>query len=232
MWGRRVVRGFTLIELMLSVSFIAVLLLAIAMLVIQMSAIYNKGLTLREANQAGQFISSEVQRALNQTYSNAVEVAELPESQGGRLCVGGTVYAWNYPGNNNTGFERTDAINQIGDPRSSNVRFVKTSGATDQYCQVQSNGTWTSLPADATELLSSGNANIAIHSFSLDKSSVAEDSTQTIYTIKIIIGTPNTGLITEGNSRRCKADDKKDDEWCAVNEFNFTARSGNREVLK
>ena len=71
--------GFTMIELMLSVTFIAILLLAIAMLIIQMSGMYNKGLTLREASQAGQFISSEIQRSLNQTYSNAVVYVNLPD---------------------------------------------------------------------------------------------------------------------------------------------------------
>jgi len=223
--------GFTMTELMLAVSFIAVLLLAIAMLIIQMSAIYNKGLTLREANQAGQFISSEIQRSLNQTYSNAVKMAELPEGQGGRLCAGGTVYAWNYPGANGAGLQRVDAINEIGTPPSANVRFMKFTGSAEAYCQTV-DGSWRKPPSTASELLSGGNANIAIHSFSLNKSPVPEDETQTIYTVKMIIGTPHVGLIEEGNSLRCKAANKDDDEWCAVNEFNFTARSGNREVLQ
>lgn len=230
MMSNKLQRGFTMTELMLAVSFIAILLLAIAMLIIQMSAIYNKGLTLREANQAGQFISSEIQRTLNQTYSNAVAYVELPEAQGGRLCAGGTVYAWNYPGANGGGLQRVNAINQVGTPPSANVRFVKFTGSADTYCQAASG--WKELPPAASELLSGGNANIAIHSFNLEKSTVTEDGTQTIYAVKMIIGTPHVGLIEEGNSLRCKAGDKKDDEWCAVNEFNFTARSGNREVLQ
>ena len=215
-----------MVELMLSVSFIAVLLLAIAMLTIQMSGIYNKGLTLREANQAGQFLSSEVQRSLNQTYSRAVEVVSFPDGVGGRLCAGGTVYAWNYP----SGFTRVDAVNKLNE--SADVRFVKFSGSIEMYCQAQTDGTWTPLPNSAVELLSGGNANIALHSFSLNRSDVPEDSTQTIYTVKMIVGTPSVGLVTENNTLRCKAGDKKDDEWCGVNEFTFTARSGNREALQ
>ncbi len=223
--------GFTLVELMLSISFIAILLLAIAMLIIQMSAIYNKGLTLREANQAGQFISSEIQRSLNQTYSNAVEAVEFSDGHGtygGRLCAGGTVYAWNYP----SSFSDTHAINRVGTSAdASDVRFVKFSGTADKYCQ-QNEDTWEQLPYNATELLSEGNANIAIHSFSLERSVVNEDNSQTIYTVKMVVGTTNVGLVTDANGTRCNDGNKKDDEWCAVNEFGFTARSGNREVLQ
>jgi len=218
-----------MVELMLSITFIAILLLSIAMLTIQMSGIYNKGLTLREANQSGQFISSEVERALNQTYSNAVTSVTLPDEQGGRLCAGGTVYAWNYPVTF-TPTERVDALNKLNG--SADVRFAKFSGTEEKYCQAQSNGAWEPLPDTAVELLSGGNANVALHSFSLNRSEVSGDSTQTIYTIKLVVGTPNTGLITENNSLLCKAADTKDDEWCAVNEFEFTARSGNREVLQ
>lgn len=221
--------GFTLVELMLSITFIAVLLLAIAMMTIQMSSIYNKGLTLREANQAGQFVSSEVQRSLNQTYSNAVEAVNLPDSQGGRLCAGGTVYAWNYP-DTFTPTERVDAINKVDG--SADVRFVKFAGTIEQYCETQGGGSWKALPDTASELLSGGNANIALHSFSLDRVAVPEDNTQTIYTVKIVVGTPSVGLVTEDNSLLCKAADSKDDEWCAVNQFEFTARSGNREALQ
>ena len=45
--------GFTIVELMLAMAFLAVLLVVITMTVIQISNVYNKGLTLRAVDQAG-----------------------------------------------------------------------------------------------------------------------------------------------------------------------------------
>lgn len=218
--------GFTLVELTLAISFIAILLLAITMLIMQTASIYNKGLTLREANQAGQFISSEVQRSLNQTYSKAVEEVEFTDNTGGRLCAGTVVYAWNYA-DEFWPVARSGTINSLHN--SSEVRFVKFPGVKADYCQTQSDGSWRPLPSDAKELLAEGNANIALHSFSFDRLSVVNDDTQTIYAIKMVVGTPSNGLI---NGSSCRVGEMEDDEWCAVNQFSFTARSGNREALQ
>ncbi len=229
MKARRQSTGFTLVELTLSISFIAVLLIAITLLIMQTASIYNKGLTLREANQAGQFISSEIQRSLNQTYSRAVVATEFSDNSGGRLCAGTVSYAWNYADTfwpDATG----GTVNSLHN--SSDVRFVKFSGVADDYCKEQADGTWRPLPSDAKELLAAGNANVALHSFSFDRLGVVGDDTQTIYAIKMVVGTPSTGLVN-GNS--CKVDqesNKYNDEWCAVNQFSFTARSGNREALQ
>ena len=216
--------GFTIVELMLSVSFIAVLLIAITLLTIQMTSIYNKGLTIREANQAGQFIASDVQRALNDSFDDGVDstAVTLPDGKGGRLCTGSVVYAWNFP----AFFSDATAINRIG--TSSDVRFVRFSGNADTYCKPSLTNVWEPLPSTAKELLSGGNANVALHSVEVDGQTVSEDSRQTIYYIRMVVGTANTGLLTADGSQ-CRAEDDKADQWCAINEFTFTARSGSKE---
>jgi len=234
MMSRINMRGFTMVELIVSMTFIAVLLLSIATLTLEMTGIFNKGITIRESNQAGQFISSEVQRALNQTYSNEVELGAvgLPVGAltpiGGRLCVGSTVYAWNYPDDDGKFPDTTSAINTVGS--STDVRFVKFAGVADTYCVEKPGGGWEKLPGSSKELLGSGNANIALHSFSITSSDVEGDATQKIYKVDMIIGTTEVGLLTEEN--RCKGSEKKEDEWCAINQFSFTARSGNKEEVK
>ncbi len=45
--------GFTIVELLMAMSFIAVLLVVITLTIIQISGIYNKGLTMRAVNQSG-----------------------------------------------------------------------------------------------------------------------------------------------------------------------------------
>src|SRR6476659_3635649 len=86
--------GFTLVELSLSMTFVAVLLLAIALLTMQITGIYRKGLTLRAVNQAGQLVSTDMERTLNVSVPQSV--TEVDNAKGGRLCAGTTIYAWNY----------------------------------------------------------------------------------------------------------------------------------------
>jgi type II secretory pathway pseudopilin PulG len=215
--------GFTLVELMLSMAFISMLLLAIAMLVIQISGIYTKGLTLKAVNESGQVIVSELQRALNTAKPQQVEHApsDLKTASGGRFCIGTMVYAWNYDK------PAGDAFNKYEDSTDTDIRLVKfpdRDGA--HYCLAGEDGTYPDIPTDATRLLKAGDNNLALHSFALTPTPVAGDSSQYIYAISFTLGTNEKGII-DGNG--CSAPESvTDDEYCAVNEFNFTARAGNK----
>jgi len=55
---------------------------------------------------------------------------------------------------------------------------------------------------------------------------VAGDDSQRIYLIDLVIGTNEAGVIA-GNGCRLP-ESRVDDEYCAVNEFSFTARAGNK----
>ena len=57
-------RGFTLIELSLATVFLAVLLLMIATITINVSAIYQKGLSLRNVNATGRTLIDDFDRAI------------------------------------------------------------------------------------------------------------------------------------------------------------------------
>src|SRR5687768_8731757 len=101
-------KGFTLIELMLAMTFISVLLVAIAMTTIQISNIYTKGITLREVDQAGRTLSNELQRNISASVpfdvtpkkddSPATEDSKyvVRNEDGGRLCLGKYSYLWNF----------------------------------------------------------------------------------------------------------------------------------------
>lgn len=91
-------KGFTLIELMLAMTFVAALLIAIALTVIQISNIYNKGLTMKEVNQVGRSISDDLVRSISQSQSFAVPSdSYVTKDWGGRLCTGKFSYMelWN-----------------------------------------------------------------------------------------------------------------------------------------
>src|SRR5688500_5939032 len=127
-------KGFTLIELMLSMTFISVLMIAIAMTTIQISTIYTKGITLREVDQAGRSASDELQRniASSAPFDVTPQVDASPATAtskyvvrdgGGRLCIGRYTYAWNYGKALKGGAGAPAILNTYSD--GSEVRFAK-----------------------------------------------------------------------------------------------------------
>lgn len=103
--------GFTLIELTLAMTFISILLLTIALTVMRVATIYNRGMTLKEVNQTARNISDDLRRTVVATgeYNLAIGTVdgevdnnnyfEIRNSGnvtlGGRLCLGTYSYVWN-----------------------------------------------------------------------------------------------------------------------------------------
>lgn len=234
--------GFTLIELSLAMAFIAMLLLGIAFLTIQISSVYNKGLTIRAVNEAGQLIASDIQRTLSASRPldvTFVNITDVVGGNGGRLCANNVVYAWNYPDTHNSLVNGFRGYNTI---TGREVRFVRFIGD-DSYCQlvnpavpnVYKTLNTAAVTSNLTELLKSGDSTLAVHSFGVAKDvdgnigqSVAGDGTQRMYQVSFVLGSNDTALITKNG---CDVPvSNVDDEYCAVNEFNFTARAGNKGV--
>jgi Tfp pilus assembly protein FimT len=220
-------RGFTIVELMLAMTFLTMLMLAIAMIAIQIGSIYVKGLTLREVNQTGQQISSDLRKTLSQSINKATTVGD---ETGGRLCVDNVVYAWNYGEYLGETIGVFNVRQGAAESESTNVRLMKFEkvDGTD-YCATQDDGLYPQLPEAAKELLGSGNTNIALHDFTITDNAVEGDSSQTVYVLSILIGTKETGEIQDNDSGACVESNDLESDLCAINRFNFTARSGNKE---
>ena len=208
-------QGFTIIELTISMAFIAMLLLGIATLTLLISSVYNKGLTLRAVNESGQLIAGDIQRTLNSSVPS--QVLFVGNTSGRRLCANNIVYAWNYAGSINGGFNRP------GDVRM--VRFI----GDDTFCKPQPpSGQYKDIPSTAstTELLKAGDNTLAVHDVTFTESAVTGDDTQRLYRMTVRLGSNDTEIIA---SSGCQVPESRtDDEYCAVNEFTFTARAGNR----
>lgn len=241
---RRPEAGFTLVELMLAMAFISILLVMIALLVLQVSAIYNKGLSLKAVNESGQLISSELQRQLNVAPQGSVKyiqrLADDTRQEGGRLCVNGTVYAWN-DGAYITNPHQPNPLNIFSDDRGTDVRFIKFAGSADEFCPApDAEDGPASLPnTGISELLVSGDTNLAIRGFKFCQTAgdentrcenapngPADDGRQTIYQISFLLGTNDIELLDPATGR-CLPPSGAQQEFCAVNEFSFTARVGN-----
>lgn len=109
--------GFTLIELMLAMGFIGSLLVVIAVIILQIMGIYNKGLTLKEVNQVSRTVVRDMQQSISSVDAlrlqyvdedtkdlvSAISYSEMVDkgtdyyknTAGGRLCTGSYSYVWN-----------------------------------------------------------------------------------------------------------------------------------------
>jgi len=231
--------GFTLIELMLAMTFITVLLMAIAMTTIQIGNIYNKGITLREVNQAGRAISDDIQRSIANSipFDVTPRIDDSPETEtskyvvrdgGGRLCLGRYTYVWNYgkalaqlPG-------APDIYNNYknSDGSLTPVRFAKVTDPDGALCAT----TTLDIQRDnATEMLVSGDRDLVMHDFTINTNAQDPTTGQAIYAITMKIGTNDNEQLTT-NDASCKPPSEGAglEEYCSVNQFDIIARAGNR----
>lgn len=227
--------GFTLIELMLAMTFISILLMAIAMTTIRIGEIYDKGITLREVNQSGRSISNEFQRSISSSAPFGVtpkvdDSDDTANSQyvvregGGRLCLGQYSYAWNYGEALAGGADASLIFNRYenGQP----VNFAKISDASSALCSdIEAN----IERDDATEMLTSGDRQLALQSFDITQGAHDPMTGQAIYAVTMFIGTNDREqLTTSGGSCQPPSEGVGAEDYCAVNRFDLIVRAGNQ----
>lgn len=231
-------RGFTIVELMIAMAFIAVLLLAIAGAIMQVGAVYNRGVTMKSVNQAGRVVIDDMKRAMSESGPlSAVYVPQSPDETtviGGRLCTGVFSYVWNIGVAVNPD-DPASQVNRYEGPAHENkqLRLVKIPDNSKQYC------TDPELAVDASkavELLTSGSVatgnsqtvtgNLAVQRFSIERLTNNVSTGSALYSITIVISDADREAILDDS---CKPpnDDESNQEYCAVNEFTFTAQAGN-----
>lgn len=230
-------KGFTLIELMLAMTFISALLIAIAMTTIQISNIYTKGITLREVNQAGRSLTDELQRNIASSAPFNVTATDQDDTDskfivknedGGRLCLGQYTYVWNL-GKALSGTDGAVIYNKYSDVVNTDdnqIRFAKVADPSGDLCRHPA-----TMPAkaNANDLLTSGDRNLVVHKFSIVKTSDDPDISQAIYAISFTLGTNDREqLTTNDQSCRPPSDNIGDEDYCSVNTFDIIARAGNR----
>ncbi len=225
-------QGFTIIELMLAMSFVSVLLLAIVMTAIQAGRIYNKGLTLQSVNQAGSNVGDTLRRDFLQANAQMISqgaggaVINPPGVAGGRFCLGGFSYLWNLP----TGVKAGDVVvDAHGEP----INFVRVTDSGGDLCQPIAEGVYTNaLDKDATitHLLkqpsSSSDIGLAIHDLQVIPLTPVESNSEALYRVEYIIGTSELSEINTAN-QRCRPPDHEDanDDFCAINNFEMIVRT-------
>lgn len=199
-------RGFTLIELLLAMSFVSVLLIFILTATLQVTRIYNKGITLKQVNQSGANIGTELQASLK-----AADPPQTDTINNGRLCLGDYSYVWNLLDTSANKYAGSDSETRIG--------LVKVSDTTKEMCD----GNRAVDKSRATELIlgaqGDNGAQLQLRNFSVTKT--ANSGINYIYHVSYTLATSDQDLIqaTSSTDGACKGG--PGDDFCALNSFEF-----------
>ena len=85
--------GFTIIELSMSLVFIAFIIVFLSSTLINVMATYNTGIWMNQVNAAARQINSDL--ADQTRFGSSVTTASAGNGPINRLCVGGVAYLWN-----------------------------------------------------------------------------------------------------------------------------------------
>ena len=223
-------QGFTLIELMLAMTYVALLLLAIAMTTMQIGRIYNKGITLKNVNQVGRDITDELQRSIGGVQPFDVTTHYVTQQGGGRLCLGTYTYVWNY-GKALADTTGTNPVLNVYDvPTGGPIHLAKVSDTGGALC-IKPYG---KVPkSQAVELLAGGDHDLVIHQFDVAETQRDDLAGQALYAITLSIGTNDQAQLETGDlTCKAPADGVGNEDFCAVNRFDLTARAGNKQEVK
>jgi type II secretory pathway pseudopilin PulG len=235
-------QGFTLIELTLAMAFISFLLLAIALTIIQISAIYNQGTTSREINQASRDINADLSR--NISAAGALTLADdyvlrplTGDPVGGRLCLGSYSYIWNYTKAIQS--DNTDVTKYVSGPAGdTGIRLLKVPDPGRIYCAKDGSGGLANKnvsEADrlrAQELLKPGDHELGLHNFAfispVPASAIDTATEQQVYSLTYTIGTTKLGALNPTQTA-CLAPGilNADPLYCKIQQFSLVLRAGN-----
>ncbi len=225
-------KGFTLVELMIAMAFVSMLLLAIAFVVLRISGIYNKGVTIKAVNQAGRTIVDDMKKTIAASDPGSIDVTQI---QNGRLCTGTYSYIWNRGGDSSSALE--NKYKNDGQTASTKkIRLVKARDNGGLYCTATQGALPDVDPADATELLTSSDTasnnfidtNLSIQSFSLIPLTSSLSSGSALYQASLLLSNADQDVIDSIGNCKPPRDSEGSSDYCAVNEFNFTVRPGSK----
>lgn len=196
--------GFTLIELMIALAFVAFILIFATTAVVQVMQTYNKGLAVKQINQAGRTTLEDMARFIRVADPSAVNTAALSNR---RVCLGGVSYVWNLYNTPGASANRYDD--------GSALTLTRVNDAANAMC-TSSGGSYPSVPkAQATDILSS---NVWVMALTVSQPTVSAP----LVDITVRLAVANDPAITAG---QC-ATGGSVGQFCATSDFSTTVMSG------
>lgn len=230
-------KGFTMIEMLLSMTFVAFLMITIALTTISITKTYQRGLILSQVNSAARAIMSDMQRTASQApiQHNQTEVMHTSHA----ICFSNFSYVWN-TGASLSSYSDTNpaALIHYSGSGPLNGKIVRLAKVNDPSRTMCASDPISSVPADqSTELLPSDSSSgtsyggIAIQN-TITAAQIASDSTQALYNVSFILGTNDQTALDKAQANKfatapsCKPPTGADLSYCAVNKFDFLIRAG------
>lgn len=225
-------QGFTIIELMLAMAFVAILLIAVTVLTMNISKIYTRGVTYKELNQLG----AEVVGDIHRTFTSAMvdDIKYINNDTYNRLCLGTYSYVWNE-------VPDASANTKYGTGGAKVARLLKVTDPGEAYCNTGSLPNTVASTAETRELLAEG-GDRDLYVYSLKVSPLTAPNAQGLsvarsnelatqrglYTIQVTLGTGEKDRIDISNTR-CNppAEANGGDEYCAIDTFTTVVSIGN-----
>ena len=222
-------KGFTLIELMLSMTFVAVLLVTMILAIIHISSTYTKGVTIKSINQAGRDIYDTLKRD-GVKDGMAGEPIQPAEGGGlGRACLGNYSYLWNeasslQDGGSPVNYEGTDTPIIFARVYDTGARYCEPLGAGGYEMIVQRD--------DSVEMLPADNGDYALHLFTMERTPAFDQlmGDSPIYHIRYVIGTNGIDtmsgdIATLDRSCRPPSDNTNNFNFCSINTFELILKA-------
>ena len=198
-------QGFTIVELMIALSFVAFILIFATTAVIQVMQTYNKGVAVKQINQAGRTTLEAVTRFLSIADPGAVNVSALGSNN--RACFGNVSYVWNLYNTPGASANRYDD--------GGSLTFVRVNDAANAMCTPNA-GVYPPVPkVQAADILSS---NVWVMSVAISDPSVDAP----LVDVSINLAVANDPAITSG---QCSQGGRAG-QFCATSSFSSTVMTG------
>lgn len=225
-------RGFTLVELNLAMVFVSILLIAVALLTIQITRMYQKGVTVKTINQIGREVNDQLRTDITAARPSNIRSFFPPDGKSGRLCLGSVSYVYNTA----AALKETSHIKNSNGESVYLARIVDDSGAWCNDGSPSSPGpvqNTLSAAEEYTELLVNDDTSpLAIHDLALvthEPDSSADGVTQRLFQLSMLIGTNEAETVDGGKCLPPTASEANFD-YCFVAEFETIIRSGEVET--
>ncbi|HET7629861.1 MAG TPA: type II secretion system protein [Candidatus Saccharimonadales bacterium] len=172
---RRRQGGFTIIELTLAMAFLSMIFLLVALVTIQLLSIYNRGLAIKQINEVGSAIMSDINQVSNSGLTTQFSAGS------NFICVGDTGYYWNTMATLNN-----DDPHYYFNDDNQPIGVVKTNNTADQAGLNCSGGVLsTDKPVDRSQVTSLVGDNIRV----IDLSTRNDSANSHIHQLTLTIGT-------------------------------------------
>ena len=232
--------GFTIIETMLAVAFVAILMMAILVLTITAGKMYVKGNTNQTINQAGRDFSDTVRRDFLSagvgTVSPVISISGgSTTAYSGRVCLGTVAYLWNSASliNTTTALANTARVT-MGSGSGTPVTFARVVNPKQSYCDKDATGKYPmniptgSTGEQVTDLFAGDGRDYALYAMKIQ--AIASSGDSGLYRITYTLGTnekDTTQQSAEGYTQcRPSNDASANFTYCAVEDFDMIVRVG------